>query len=61
LPIPTIVGARGACGGSAGAAAGAGAPPTGAVPPFAVTTKECPHFGQRIFKPEAGTRRSSTW
>ncbi len=63
MPMPTIVGAR--FGGPSGAA---GAPPppseapvTDAVVPFVVTTNECPHFGQRIFNPVAGTRRSSTW
>jgi hypothetical protein len=25
------------------------------------TLKVVPHFGQRIFKPFSGTRRSSTW
>jgi hypothetical protein len=25
------------------------------------TVNACPHFGQRIFRPVGGTRRSSTW
>jgi hypothetical protein len=47
------VGGAGAAGGAAGAAAGAA---------FGfVTRNECPHLGQRIFRPEGGTRRSSIW
>jgi hypothetical protein len=41
-----------------GFAAGGGG---GAPPPGLATTNECPHFGQRIFKPVAGIRRSSIW
>ena len=48
---------RGAIRGAAPAAGGAGA--AGAFGLF--TTNECPHFGQRIFSPVAGTRRSSIW
>ncbi len=33
----------------------------GGAVPDAVTKNECPHFGQRILSPVAGTRRSSTW
>jgi hypothetical protein len=50
-------------GGAFGAAAGAGGGAAAAetVCPLLITTNVCPHFGQRILSPVAGTRRSSTW
>jgi hypothetical protein len=43
--------------------AGFGGEPSAGGAPFdgSVTRNVCPHFGQRIFNPVAGTRRSSTW
>ncbi len=51
-------GASSAGGVAGGAAAGVG----GAAPtaPGLLTEKDVPHFGQRIFIPDSGTRRSST-
>lgn len=48
--------------GFVGRTTGPGFGAAGGAPPAALcTTKECPHLGQRIFKPAAGTRRSSIW
>jgi hypothetical protein len=53
----------GAIRGGAAGAGGGGAPSTagGAALAPVRTTNECPHFGQRIFSPAGGTRRSSIW
>jgi hypothetical protein len=57
---PSIV-AIGLALGAAGGAPGVAAPgvAAAAAAPGAITTKEFPHFGQRIFSPVGGTRRSS--
>ena len=71
---PTIVRAARFC---ARGTAGAGSPGSDVDPPSAPpstglgpvrrassgasTWKDVPHFGQRIFRPDAGTRLSSTW
>jgi hypothetical protein len=51
----------GAAAAGAGGAAGEGAGGAAAAPVGDGTMKECPHFGQRIFRPAGGTRRSSIW